>query len=166
MSTESAPQIPRTEAAVQPYRPYEVDVTPHYRLPVQAPLSGPVELYAENDPVVWVPDAYGQMVPMRRSAAPAAMQPMPPRDLTPQPLFDVRAQRIAAGGILAAGTGWGIGQALAPLAGISAGALMWLAIAIVAWKIAPAAAGPKVENHTHVSNHNKWFGRSTTTVNH
>jgi hypothetical protein len=168
VSTDRAPETPRTEAAVQPYRP-AYDVTPHYRMPLQtSPLNGTVELYDESDPIVWVPDAYGQMVPMRRSAAPAPMQPMPPRDLTPQPLIDPRAQIVAAGGVLAAGTGWGIGQALAPLAGIGAGGLMWLAIAIVGWKLAPALMGGRttVENHTHVTNNNRWFGRSNTTVNH
>ncbi|MEV5440801.1 hypothetical protein AB0K80_33080 [Streptomyces sp. NPDC052682] len=167
MSTDRAPQLHTEAAAVQPYRPYDVDVTPHYRLPLQAPATGPVELYDERDPVVWVPDAYGQMVPMRRSQAPAPVQPTPPRDLSPQPLFDPRAQRIAAGGILAAGTGWGVGQALNALAGLGAGALMWLAIAILACKLAPAAMSrTTVENHTHVTNNNRWFGRSNTTVNH
>ncbi|WP_051834766.1 hypothetical protein [Streptomyces sp. NRRL S-15] len=167
MSTDRAPHLPRTEATVQPYRPYEVEATPVYRLPVQAPLAGPVELYAENDPVVWVPDAYGQLVPMRRSAAPAPMQPMPPRDLTPPPLLDPRAQRIAAGGVLAAGTGWGVGQAIGAFAGLGTGALMWLAIAIVAWKVAPAAMSrTTVQNTTHVTNHTRGFGRSTTNVNH
>lgn len=168
MSTDRAPQIPRTEATVQPYRPYEVEATPIYRLPVQAPLAGPVELYGEADPVVWVPDAYGQMVPMRRSAAPAAMQPMPPRDLTPQPLLDPRAQCIAAGGVFAAGAGWGVGQVVSAVAGLGTGALMWLAIAIVACKVAPAAMSrTTIQNTTHVTNTNRgFFGRSTTHVNH
>jgi hypothetical protein len=29
------------------------------------PVSGPVELYDEREPVVWVPGAYGGMVPVR-----------------------------------------------------------------------------------------------------
>ncbi|MEU2086783.1 hypothetical protein ABZ569_33555 [Streptomyces albus] len=166
----SAPQQHlHTEAAVQPYRPHETDVAPHYRLPlsVQAPAADLVQLHAERDPVVWVPDAYGQMVPMRRSQAPAPAAPLPPRDLTPPPLFDPRAQRIAAGGVLAAGTGWGIGQAVSALAGLGAGALMWLAIALVVWRAAPAALSrTTVEHHTHVTNNNRWLGRSNTTVNH
>jgi len=168
VSTDRAPDTPRTEATVQPYRPYETGATPPYRLPLQAPVTGPVELHDERDPIVWVPDAYGQMVPMRRSAAPAPMQPTPPRDLTPQPLIHPRAQLVAAGGVLAAGTGWGIGQALAPLAGLGAGGLMWLAIAIVGWKVAPAlmSGRTKVEHHTHVTHHNRLFGRSHTTINH
>ncbi|MFE7056059.1 hypothetical protein ACFVAO_12675, partial [Streptomyces californicus] len=123
MSTDRAPETPRTTAAVQLHRP-AYDLTPHYRMPV----TGTVQLHDEHDesdPVVWVPDAYGRMIPMRRSAAPAPMLPVPPRDLSPQPLLDPRAQMIAAGGVLAAGTGWGIGQALAPLAGLGAGGLMW-----------------------------------------
>ncbi|WP_098899404.1 hypothetical protein [Streptomyces sp. st77] len=168
MSTDRAPETPRNDAAVQLHRP-TYDLTPHYQMPV----TGTVQLHDESDPVVWVPDAYGRMIPMRRSAAPAPMQPMPPRDLTPQPLLDPRAQMIAAGGVLAAGTGWGIGQALAPLAGIGAGGLMWLAIALVGWKLAPSLMGGgrtverhTHEHHTHVTNKNRGFGRSTTHVNH
>ncbi|MFE7056026.1 hypothetical protein ACFVAO_12510, partial [Streptomyces californicus] len=79
----------------------------------------------------------------------------------------------AAGGVLAAGTGWGIGQALAPLAGLGAGGLMWLAIAVVGWKLAPALMGGgrtverhTHEHHTHVTNTNRGFGRSTTHIKH
>ncbi|MGW2110691.1 hypothetical protein [Streptomyces sp. NPDC001948] len=172
MSTDRAPYIPSTEATVQPYRPYDIDVTPN-----QAPQLwkfGPPRLveeeaYVENDPVVWVPDAYGQMVPMRRSAAPV-MQPTPPRDLAPRPVLDPRAQCIAASGVLAAGTGWGVGQVVSAFAGLGAGALVWLAIGIVAWKIAPAAMSrTTVENRTYVTNrvtnNNRGFGRSNTTFN-
>ncbi|MCX4682645.1 hypothetical protein OG413_46730 [Streptomyces sp. NBC_01433] len=172
MSTDRAPETPRTDAAVQPNRLYKpsYDITPRYEMPL-VPVSGAVQLHDESDPVVWVPDAYGRMIPMRRSAAPGPMQPMPPRDLSPQPLLDPRAQMIAAGGVLAAGTGWGIGQALAPLAGVGAGGLMWIALAVVGWKLAPSLTrgGGTVErheHHTHVTNTNRGFGRSTTNVNH
>jgi len=85
-----------------------------------SPAAGqpqPVELYAERDPIVYVPDAYGQMVPMRKSQAPAPVQPMPVRDLTPQPLLDPVAQRLIAGGVgigaAGAGLGYGVGQMFA-----------------------------------------------------
>ena len=62
-----------------------------------------VELYGDRDPVVWIPGAYGEMVPVRKSHAPAPVQAAPVRDLTPQPLFDPLAQRLLAGLLLAAG---------------------------------------------------------------
>jgi hypothetical protein len=132
----------------------------------QTPLSGPVELAAERPPIAYVPDPHrpGQSVAIdaRLLQAPVVHQP---RDLTPQPLIDPRAQLVAAGGVLAAGTGWGIGQALSALAGIGSGALMWLAIAIVALKVAPALGRGSVTttNNVTVTNNNRLLGRSHTT---
>ncbi|KAA6203437.1 hypothetical protein F2B00_04780 [Streptomyces parvus] len=92
----------------------------------------------------------------------------PPRDLTPLPLFDPRAQRIAAGGLLVGGAGWGAGQLLlgaGQLVSAAAGLgslVMWAAIAVVASRIAPTILGagrPTTVHNTTV--HNRWFGRST-----
>ncbi|GGX40515.1 hypothetical protein [Streptomyces noursei] len=127
----------------------------------------------DRDPVVYVPDAYGEgMVAIRRSQ----VQPTAPtqaRDLAPLPLLDPTAQRLLGaglgGGACAAGLGWGVGQALTPLAGVSTGSFMWIAIAFVAWKAAPAMGRKTINNTTHntsmhVTNRNRWFGKSTTST--
>jgi hypothetical protein len=131
----------------------------------QMPLTGSVELYGERPAVVWVPDAYGQMVPMRKDQAPAPMERLPPRDLTPVPLVDPVAQRVVAGGVGAgaagAGIGWGIGQALAGIAAV--GGVTALVAVVVLLALARAHAGrTTVHNHTTVNNSNRWLGRSTT----
>jgi hypothetical protein len=168
VSYDRAPETPRTEATVQPYRPTSYDVTPHYRMPIeQMPVTGPVELYGERPAIVWVPDAYGQMVPMPKHLAPAPMQPMAPRDLTPQPLFDPKAQRIAAGGILGAGVGWGAGQVVSAAAGLGVGTAAFIFFSLLLLRLAPAAVSrTTIQNTTHVTNTNRGFGRSNTTVNH
>ncbi|MGW3308327.1 hypothetical protein ACWDG9_17270 [Streptomyces sp. NPDC001073] len=161
-----------TETAAQPHRGYGADVTPRYRMPLdQMPLTGPVETYDERDPVVWVRDAYGQSVPMRKSMAPPPVQPTPPRDLSPQPLivFDAKAQRIAASGVCAAGVGWGAGQFVNAAAGAGTGILFWIVFGAVLLRSAPAALGRTVEHHEHnsyVTNDNRWLGRSKTTTTH
>ncbi|MES4889245.1 hypothetical protein [Streptomyces sp. NPDC096012] len=101
----------------------------------------PVDPYGERQPVVWVPDAYGRMVPMPKRLAPAPVQPTQPRDLTPVPLLDPIAQRFMGaglgGGALAAGVGYGVGEIVSAAAGISGGALIWVAVIILALR-APA----------------------------
>ncbi|WP_209446222.1 hypothetical protein [Streptomyces sp. MZ04] len=126
-----------------------------------------IELYGEHDPVVYVPNAYGEMVPMRKSQAPVPMQAPPPRDLTPQPLFDPLAQRMAGAGIGAgsagAGIGWGIGQAAAGIATIGTTTAVVAMLAL--WLL--ARAGGRVVNHVHNETHNhvqqKWLGRTSVT---
>ncbi|GAA1008649.1 hypothetical protein MTQ10_07595 [Streptomyces sp. XM83C] len=103
------------------------------------PAPAAVELPAERGPVVWVPDAYGRMVPMPKHLAPPPM-PMPePRDLTPLPLLDPIAQRFVGAGIgsgaLAAGVGWGVGEVINAVAGFTSGAAMWIALAVLAWRM-------------------------------
>lgn len=152
-----------------PDTPHEVAViqsdlahaTPFYQMPLSY-QAGPVD---ERPAVVWVPDAYGRMVPMPKDPI-TAMQPITPQQVTPQPpLLDPRAQRIAAGGLLAAGAGWGVGQVLNAFAGIGSGALMWLAIAIVATKLAPAMARTTtITNTTNVTSYNRWFGKSASEI--
>lgn len=129
------------------------------------PLIHPVELYSERPPIVFVPDPYN---PGRSVAVDARLiqppAPYHPRDLTPAPLFDPLAQRMigagVGGGAFAAGAGWGVGQALAPLAGVGSGGVLWLAFLLVAART--AASRPRVHHETHVVNHNRWMGRSTT----
>lgn len=130
----------------------------------QHPVSGPVELYDEREPVVWVPGAYGGMVPVRKSEAPAPLQLAAPRDLSPQPLFDPRAQQLLGAGV---GTGvalWGAGRFLAgagqlisSLSGVGA-LLFFLALAGGRALLMGGAARIHNEQHTHV--HQKWFGRT------
>jgi hypothetical protein len=140
-------------------------VTHSERQAYQMPLTGTVELYGERPAVVWVPDAYGQMVPMRKDQAPAPMERLPPRDLTPGPLLDPVAQRIAATGMGAgaagAGIGWGLGQTLAGIASFGVGGA---AAVVMLLLIAARLGGGRtvVNNHTTVNNSNRWLGRSTT----
>ncbi|MYS50430.1 hypothetical protein GTW46_10225 [Streptomyces sp. SID6013] len=114
-------------------------------VPTEPYASAPdaVELAAERGPVVWVPDAYGRMVPMPKHLAPPSIPRPEPRDLTPLPLLDPLAQRLMGagigGGALSAGVGYGIGEAVNALAGLGSGALVWIALAVLAWR-APAHA--------------------------
>ncbi|WAP56327.1 hypothetical protein [Streptomyces sp. S465] len=114
-------------------------------LELHAPDAAAVELAAERGPVVWVPDAYGRMVPMPKHLAPPPM-PMPePRDLTPLPLLDPIAQRFIGAGLggggLAAGVGWGVGEVINAAAGLTSGAAMWIALAVLAWRMPVRAMG-------------------------
>ncbi|MGC5236003.1 hypothetical protein [Streptomyces albogriseolus] len=104
-----------------------------------APTPAAVELAAERGPVVWVPDAYGRMVPMPKHLAPPPMPVPEPRDLTPLPLLDPIAQRFVGAGIgagaLAAGVGWGVGEVINAVAGFTSGAAMWIALAVLVWRM-------------------------------
>lgn len=133
------------------------------------PTTGTVQLHAERTgTVVYVPGPDGNMVAVLREHLPTTPVIHQPRDLTPLPLFDPHAQRIAAGGLLAGGAGWGAGQLLlgaGQLVSAAAGLgslVMWAAIAVVASRIAPTILGagrPATVHNTTV--HNRWFGRST-----
>ncbi|MFB8122966.1 hypothetical protein ACFVG1_15525 [Streptomyces bacillaris] len=133
------------------------------------PTAGTVQLHSEQTgTVVYVPGPDGVMVAVLREHLPIAPAVYQPRDLTPQPLFDPCAQRIAASGLLAGGAGWGAGQLFLGAgqfvnAAAGLGSLvMWAAIAVVASRIAPTVLGggrPATVHHTTV--HNQWFGRST-----
>ncbi|MBC2903161.1 hypothetical protein [Streptomyces cupreus] len=126
---------------------------------------GEVELRDDRDPVVYVPDAYGQMVPMRRSQLPAAPSRTEPRDLAPQPLLDPVAQRILSGGLgvgaAGAGLGWGAGQVFAGMALMgTSGLLLFLGLLLAAG--VRGRGGMHV--HQEVHNHARWFGRNTTNL--
>ncbi|MFI6125472.1 hypothetical protein ACIBCU_38185 [Streptomyces sp. NPDC051064] len=152
-----------------------VQVPPGWPTVPAAPVTGTVSLYGEQaGTVVYVPGPGGQMVAVLREHLPTAPAVYQPRDLTPQPLFDARAQRLAAGGLLAGGVGFGGGQlliglgtAVSALAGLGS-VVMWAAVAVVASRIGPALLGTgraTVHHHTTtVTNSARWFGRTTTHV--
>ncbi|MEU9137084.1 hypothetical protein AB0D33_14140 [Streptomyces sp. NPDC048404] len=135
-------------------------------LTLYAPTPAAVELATERGPVVWVPDAYGRMVPMPKHLAPAPVLAPEPRDLTPLPLLDPVAQRFLGaglgGGALAAGIGYGVGEIVSAAAGISGGALVWVAVIVLALR-APARAinggrGSTVNIRKAVIKHNHFHG--------
>jgi hypothetical protein len=135
--------------------------------PSQQVYSGPVELYGEVDPVVWVPDAYGQMVPMRKSVAPAMVERTPERDLTPLPLIDPLAARAVGfgfgAGAAGAGLGWGFGQAAMGIAAFGGtSAIVALALLLLAAKLTCGRGGDTY--NTEIHQHQKWFGKSTTNL--
>lgn len=117
-----------------------------------------VELHGEGDPIVYIPDAYGQLVPMRKSQAPQPMVRPEPRDLTPQPLFDPLAQRMAGAGVGAgaagAGIGWGIGQAAAGIATIGGTTAV---VVMLALYFLARAGRPNVRVTQTVHQHASWF---------
>ncbi|MER7901339.1 hypothetical protein ABTX62_36140 [Streptomyces sp. NPDC096046] len=155
----------------RPYTPAAPLAQP-YEAPLAAPLSGPVELYGErtsSEPVVYVPDAYGRMVPVLRSQADALIAAVPatqPRDLSPQPLIDSRAQLVLAGGIgtgaAAAGVGWGLGQFLAPLAAVTSSGALWVLALLMLAGTARRGGGDTFVTHNH--NHAKWWGKAGATT--
>ncbi|WP_405389175.1 hypothetical protein OG596_15395 [Streptomyces sp. NBC_01102] len=150
-----------------------VQVPPGWPTIPAAPVTGAVSLYGEQPAIVYVPGPGGQMVAVLREHLPAAPAVYQPRDLTPQPLLDPRAQRLAAGGLLAGGVGFGGGQlliglgtAVSALAGLGS-VVMWAAVAVVASRLAPVVLGTgrsTVHHHTTVTNSARWFGRTTTHV--
>jgi hypothetical protein len=137
----------------------------HYaRTPIVQPSE--VELYTEQDPVVWIPGAYGEMVPVRKSQTPPAARALPPRDLAPQPLIDPLAQRLFAGGLgvgaAGAGLGFGFGQLAAGLAlmGTSGLALLVGLLLAAGMRGGGSVTHVRQEVHTHV----RWFGRNTSNL--
>lgn len=155
----------RRPAAPAPY------VLPSYPVNPHTPVYAPIPLGPDHDPIVYVENAFGEFVPMRKSQVSGTVQPAPVRDLAPQQLIDPRAQVLAAGGIAAAGIGWGASELITAIAGIGTGMLIALAVAIVALRIAPAAlrSGGRGDTYvtnttTNVQNTNRWLGKSTTNV--
>lgn len=124
-----------------------------------------VELYDEADPVVWIPGAYGEMVPVRKSQAPAPVQAAPVRDLTPQPLIDPLAQRLLAGGLgvgaAGAGLGFGFGQLAAGIALMGTSGLALLVGLLLA---ASMRSGSVTHVRQEVHNHARWFGKTHTNL--
>jgi hypothetical protein len=134
------------------------------------PISGVVQPYAsmhvEERRVVGYTEHAGMLLPVYETRTEPAVYQQ--RDLTPQPLLDPVAQRMIGagigGGAAAAGIGWGLGEAFSGLAGVGTGTLIWLAILLATAKLPSAMGRPRVTNNTHVTNNNRWLGRSTTTT--
>lgn len=140
----------------------------HYAAPAGQPLTGPVELYGERAAIVYVPDAYGQMVPMLKTHVPVMPERTPPRDLSPLPLVDpMAARRLGAGvggGALAAGVGYGLGQVLSGAAAIGSGALFWLAVLLVAAKLPAGGRAVRQGDTYNITNNNRWWGKTTNNL--
>jgi len=105
----------------------------------------------------------GVLVPVYEATAP--VQPVPPRDLTPQPVLDPLAQRFLAGGIgggaLGAGVGWGASLVFGSLAGLPAGTFVALiALALVLRAPMSRRAGDTYHVTNNVSS--RWWGKSTS----
>ncbi|MFB7761481.1 hypothetical protein [Streptomyces xiamenensis] len=124
---------------------------------------GPLEPAPASEPMVWVPGPGNGFVAVPRSIlpadyfAPTAPAPAPPARGGIGAGIDPRAQVIAAGGVFAAGTGWGIGQVLSAFAGLGTAGLAALALAAVVARMprpgtTPAdntAPGASTEIHVH-----------------
>lgn len=136
--------------------------------PTEAVQPAAVELYQERVPVAYVPDPYnpGQSVAIdARLLQP--MQPHQPRDLTPVPLIPPLAWVLlfggTGGGALSAGVGWGVGQAAQGIATSGfIGGVAVVALLLLVAKLGRVGGGTHIEQHVH--NHNRWFGRSTTSL--
>ncbi|WP_438479066.1 hypothetical protein [Streptomyces asiaticus] len=129
------------------------------RVQAQQPLTGPVELYEERQPVIYVPGPNGQMVAVLKEYLPTVPAPVP----APPPAgFDPVAQRVLGGGIgigtAAAGVGWGVGQATA---GISSGSVVLFLAALLAWR-ATRRGGDTYITNNHTTN--RWWGKSSTGI--
>ncbi len=136
-----------------------------YAEPVIEPAPAAVELYGEREAVVWVPGAYGGMVPVRKSQAPAPVEATEPRDLRPQPLFDPIAQRWVGAGIGSGVALWGGGQFLvgagqfvSSLSGM--GALAFFLAIAGGRALLGGRGGTYVHNEQHTHVHQKWLGRT------
>jgi hypothetical protein len=142
-------------ALPEPYRKY---AAPQGQRPL---YPREVELYDETDPIVHVPDPYNPtgFVAVRRSQLQPAT-PTPPRDLAPQPVIDPLAQRMAGGGILGAGVGWGAAQFLSAVAGAGTGLLAFALLLLAARLV----GGRSVVNiHQEVHQHAR-FGKNQATM--
>ncbi|MDT3396151.1 hypothetical protein RKE29_05765 [Streptomyces sp. B1866] len=135
------------------------------------PLSGPVELHTEraerSGPVVWVPDAYGRMVPMPKDQIirPAAAVPVPVAPPAAGPRVDPVAQRLVGGAALAAGTGWGTSMVLDQLTASATGLGLLLGAYVLNKLAGPRGGRGDTHITTITTTHhvtNRWWGRSTT----
>ncbi|MFJ6608216.1 hypothetical protein [Streptomyces lydicus] len=137
---------------------------PTHGEPVLDPVTG------QREPIRYVP-AGNQMIPMTATQIADLVRLHQQPHVAPEPQrgMDRTAQRLAAGGILAAGTGWGVGEALSAAAGLGTGSLIALAALATAWKIGPVMGRKTINNITNTTtvtstNNSRWFGKSTTST--
>ncbi|MDX2550144.1 hypothetical protein [Streptomyces stelliscabiei] len=130
-----------------------------------------VELYSERQPAarepsVWVESADDPnlMVRIPKRYVETTLR-SEPRDLTPLPLIDPLAARMAGAGIgsgaAGAGIGWGIGQAAAGVAAF--GGTTAVVVMLALWLLARAGR-PSVHVRQEVHNHARWFGKNHTNL--
>lgn len=156
------PQTPYTAtAAGQPLTPTQIVPAAEQHLAPAPPPGMRVVGYQRIHGTELLEPIYGPLY-----------EPPPPLPPVP-PSLDPVAQRTAARGVLAAGVGWGGGQLLIGAGqlvnAIVAGGtvLLWGIGAFVVARITAGLAvgrGPTINKTTHVHNHNRWLGRSTTRV--
>lgn len=121
-----------------------------------------VELYGERDPIVHTFDAYGQPVQLRRSQLPE-YQPWQPRDLTPQPLFDAKAQRYLGAGVGGGVLLWGGGKFMVGASAFVSGLMGATPVVLALALLLLAARARSVSGKTvNITNNNRGFGRSNT----
>ncbi|MFI7274110.1 hypothetical protein [Streptomyces sp. NPDC049879] len=155
-------ESPYDPFAADLYDPYDSITQEHTLLPL--PIAPAAVATAAERRIAWVPDAFGRMVPMPRDFTPPMPARTEPRDLTPAPIIDPRAQILIGGGLGASATGWGIGQMLSALAGVSGGLLLGVALLLIAAKL-PRRTGQGDTHITHVTSHGL-FSRANSTINH
>lgn len=125
-----------------------------------------VELRGERQAVTWVPSGENpnEMVCVPKEFV-QPMQPAAPRDLTPQPLLDPKAQQLLAGGLgigaAGAGLGWGAGQMFAGVAMMGTSGLAILLGLLLASQA--LRRRPHVSIHQEVHQHAR-FGRNNVTM--
>ncbi|BCK74023.1 hypothetical protein Srufu_079760 (plasmid) [Streptomyces libani subsp. rufus] len=145
--------------------PLPEPLPPTHGEPILDPVTG------QREPIKYVP-AGNQMIPMTAAQIADLVrlhQPTTPPPALTGPAIDRTAQRLAAGGLLAAGAGWGVGEALNAAAGLGTGSLIALAALATAWKIGPAMGRKTTNNITNnttvtSTNNSRWFGKSTTST--
>ncbi|MFD5319347.1 hypothetical protein [Streptomyces sp. NPDC127098] len=146
--------------------PHHIPQTYAQPQPTAAPATA-IELAAERG-VVWVPDAYGRgMVPITRDLAPAMPEPTPPRDLTPEPLIDPRAQILVGGGAGIGLASFGIAHLVSALTAFGTAGLAATALLILAAKMPGRRATGGGD--THITQHitaTGWFGKPNGTIKH
>jgi hypothetical protein len=162
------PATPDQEVTVVSHAAYSLNVHDLIRYD-EAVAHGQVVPADQRQPMVWVPAGTNNFVAVPKANLPAsylhtnvipAAQPLP----APGPLINPRAQILAAGGITAAGVGWGIGQILSSLAGLSGGALLGLAVLLITLRTAASrkSSGDTYNITNTTTNNNRWFGKSTS----
>lgn len=115
-----------------------------------------------RQPMVWIPGPGGDWMAVPKDQVPMFAPP------TPQPLpveaprrgMDPMAQRMLAGGVLAAGVGVGGFFVFSALAAMLPGLVVLAVVAFLCVGGGKQRGGDTI----HVTNINRWWGRSTTRI--